>query len=57
VRKQRIALKHHTEIALFRRDIGDRFAIHLDVAGRDVEKPGDHHQQRRFPRSGRAKQR
>ena len=57
VREQRIALEHHAEVALLRRQGGDVAAVqqHGARAGRD--EAGDHHQDGGLAAAGRAKQR
>ena len=57
VREQRIALEHHAEVALLRRQRGDVPPVeqHRTLAWRD--EAGHRHQDRRLPRSGRAEQR
>ena len=44
VRKQRVVLEHHAEIALVRRCAGDLAAIEHDVARGGRLEPGQHHQ-------------
>lgn len=57
MRKQRVALEHHPEIAVLRRAAGDvRIAV-KDAPGRGHREPGDGHQQRSLARAGRPKQR
>src|SRR5260370_871920 len=41
VRKQRVRLEHHADVALVRRHVGDRALVELDVAGIGGEKSGD----------------
>ena len=57
VRKERVALEHHADVALGRRQIGDVAAGDDDpAAGRRLE-PGDHPQRRRLAAAARAEQR
>jgi hypothetical protein len=44
VRKQRVVLEHHAEVALVRRRAGDRLAIEQYLAGGWRLEAGQHHQ-------------
>ena len=49
VRVQGIALEHHGDVAVARRQVDDGLAADADVAGRDLLQAGDHPQRRRLP--------
>src|SRR5215813_8666610 len=53
VRKDRIVLKHHTCVAMMRRQRVYAFAVEPYAARFDVGKPSDHSQQRCLATSGR----
>ena len=57
VRIQRVALEHHGDIAVLRRDIVDDAAADADVAVRHVLKARDHPQRRGLAAARRADQR
>ena len=54
VRVERVALEHHGDAALHRRQVVDPLAVDDDVARGRVLEPGDHAQQRRLAAAGRA---
>ena len=54
VRVQRVALEHHRQVALARRQLGDVAPVELDAAAADLGQPGDHAQQRRLAAARRA---
>src|SRR6266436_3629483 len=56
VRKQGIALKHHSRAALCRRQVGDVLVADQDVAIRDRLVPGDHPQGAGLAATARTKQ-
>ena len=56
VRIEGVALEHHRDVAVARRELGDVGAADADRAGGHFLEPGDHAQQRRLPASGRADQ-
>ena len=56
VRKQRIVLKHHADVALMRRHAIDDLAVQQDLAGCRRFEAGKHHQAGCLARSGRSQQ-
>eukprot|EP01042_Synura_sphagnicola_P033671 gene33670-43222_t len=56
VRVQRVALEHHGDAALGRRQVIDYFAADGQLAAADVFQTAQHAQQRRFATAGRADQ-
>jgi hypothetical protein len=54
MRVKRIVLEHHGDIAILGRQGVDHLVANADFAGRNVFKPGQHSQERRFPAAGRA---
>jgi hypothetical protein len=48
VRKQRIVLEHHANVALFRRHVDDVLAVEADGAFARLLEAGDHLQRRRL---------
>ena len=56
VGEQRVVLEYHTDVALVRRQVVDRGAVHQDFARRGLFEPGEHHQAGGLARSGRAEQ-
>ena len=56
VRVERVALEHHRDVAVARRQVRDRAAADSDVAARDLLEAGDHPQRRRLAAAGRADQ-
>ena len=57
VRKQRVGLEHHADIALVRRHVGDRALVEQDVAGIGSDEAGDQIERGGLARSARAQQR
>ena len=57
VRKQRIALEHHAEVALVRRQVLDRLAVQQDAAAGRRHEARDRHQHRGLARARRSEQR
>ena len=57
VRKQRVVLEHHAEIALVRRGAGDGLAVEQDLAGGGRLEAGQHHQRGGLARARGAQQR
>ncbi len=53
VRVQRVALEHHRQVALRRRQPRDVAAVEVDAAGAERLEPGDQPQQRRLAAAGR----
>jgi hypothetical protein len=56
VRIQRVALEHHSYVAIGGIDVIDHFAVDRDLTGRYVFQAGDHAQQRGFAATRRADQ-
>ena len=56
VRKQRIGLEHHGDVALLRRQVVGAHAADQQIAGGDRLQPGQHAQQGRLAAAGRADQ-
>jgi hypothetical protein len=46
VRVQRVALEHHRDVAILRRDVVDHAVVDAQRAAADLLQPGDHPQQR-----------
>jgi hypothetical protein len=57
VRKERVVLEHHAEVAAVWRDLGYAFAADEHVAGGGLLEAGDHAQRRGLAAAARAEQR
>ena len=57
VRVERVALEHHRDVSVPRRDVGDVAAVDRDRAVRDLLEPGKRPEQRGLPAAGRADER
>ena len=56
VRVERVALEHHRDVALGRRQVRDVAAVDQDLTGGRLLEPGDHAQRRRLAAPARADQ-
>ncbi len=52
VRVERVALEHHGDVPVLRRQVGDRLAADADVTTGDVLEPGDHPEGGGLPAAG-----
>ena len=57
MRKQRIALKHHADIAVLHPQIRNIAIVEMDFAGGRIFQSGDHPQRRRLAATGWTQQR
>ena len=54
VRVQSVVLEHHRDVAVFRNDVVDEFAVDVQFALRDLFQARDHAERRRLTAAGRA---
>ncbi len=57
VRVERVALEHHRDVPVSRREIGDVATVDRDHPVRDLLEPGECAEQRRLPAAGGADER